>query len=131
MKKLLPLLATLTTLAGCFSFDAATLPRTGDEHLVASNYGWYLFGSIPLVGGNATNPETRCGPWAFFRDDVTMDKIQGRLTSYAATKPDRQLVDLVYHTHNEIFFQIPFSEIPLPIPYVICYRQIQLSGTLK
>lgn len=133
MKRPATLLLAVAALAlgGCFSFDAATLPRTGDEHVLVSNYGWYLFGCLPIVCGNATTPEERTGPWAFFRDDVTMEKIQSRLTNYAARRQGRALGDLTYRVTDEIFFQIPFSEIPLPIPYIICYREIQLSGTLK
>ncbi len=129
----LPTLALTLLLGGCFSFDSAISQRTGDEHILVGNYGWRLFNVIPLACGNATDPreEVQHGPWAFFRDDVTMDKVQRHLVNYAATRPEKELVDLTYHTTDSLFFSIPFLEIPVPIPYVLCYREIQISGTLQ
>ena len=39
--------------------------------------------------------------------------------------------DLVYNNYDNVLFSIPFTNIPVPIPYLLCYREIQLSGVLK
>ena len=63
-------------LAGCFSLETARINTNGREHVLASNYGWYLFHCIPLACGNASKDPWF--PWVLFRDDVTLDKIQSR-----------------------------------------------------
>lgn len=135
MKKIIhiALIAAAAGLSGCFSFDTAVSVRTNEEHIHVENYGWRLFNCIPLTCGNATDPASgsHYGPWAFFRDDVTMDKLQRRMTDYAAMHSGKTLTDLTYHNYDTIFVSIPFTSIPIPVPYVVCYREIQLSGVLK
>jgi len=101
----------------------------GEEHVVAINYGWSLFNCIPLFCGNA-NGSGRVSPWAFFRDDVTMDKVQARFLQHAADK-GRQAHDLNYHNYSSVMFDLPLVGFSIPIPYVITYKEIQLSGVLK
>lgn len=119
-------------LSGCFSIDRSPIGKNGNEHVVVANYGWTLFNRIPLFCGNATSPEKtrRVGPWAFFRDDVTMEKLQGRFLELAAQE-GREATDLVYHDYNTVLMTLPMSGITIPIPYLICYRELQLSGVLK
>ena len=73
-------------LAGCYSMDIATTDalqnsalssRDGKvlEHVVVSNYGWYLFDSVPLVCGNPDS--SSCWAWTFFDDEVTTEAVQG------------------------------------------------------
>ena len=124
------LLSAALSLSGCFSLDSSRDPATGDEHVLVSNYGWRLFNSIPLFCGNAYNGRDQLGPWAFFRDDVTMDKIQGRFMDYAKSN-GTTIKDLTYHNYETVLFTIPSTAIPIPIPYIICYREIQLSGVVK
>lgn len=126
------LIAASVGLSGCFSMDYTVSPATGNEHVLVSNYGWKLFNCIPLACGNATDPMSAgyCGPWAFFRDDVTMDKVQKRLTDLAAAH-GKKPANLFYHNYDTVFISIPFTDVPIPIPYVVCYREIQLSGVLK
>lgn len=114
-------------LTGCFSLDTAKLP-SGDEHVVVRNYGWVLFNSIPLVCGNIT--QDAWFPWAFFRNDVTMDKVQMRFMDYVR-KTGKSPEDLKYTDYDTVMFDIPLLQYPLPIPYFLCYREIQLSGNLK
>lgn len=114
--------------SGCFSVDRATLQTTGEEHILVSNYGWMLFGEIPLCCGNA-NPGG-ITPWVFFRNDVTMDKIQRRLVD-TAKESGKSLSNIIYHNKENILFSVPLTEIDIPIPYLICYREIQLSGVMK
>ena len=120
-------MAAATALGGCFTIDTGVLTATGDENVIVSNYGYYLFNVIPIAGGNAD--ETGSFPWAIFRDDVTMDKIQRRFLEYAAYN-NREIKDISYHNHETVLFNIPGTSFLLPIPYLLTYREIQLSGAL-
>lgn len=113
-------------LAGCFSIDHARFVRSNDEHVLVSNYGWYLFHYIPLVCGNASRD--RWLPWVMFRNDVRMDSVQGRFMDYAG---DRKARDLAYTTRETVMLEIPATNFSLPVPYLLTYREIQLSGVLE
>ena len=113
-------------LAGCFSLDTATFDSE-NEHVVVRNYGWYLFNSIPLACGNAA-PD-RSLPFVCFRDDVTMDKIQKRFTDYTATR-GVHATELNFFNAESVMLELPSTTISFPLPYLICYREIQLSGVL-
>lgn len=130
MKVAMPLACAILLLAGCFSLDTAVSASTGDEHVVVSNYGWKLFNCIPLCCGNATKPGDRLGPWAFLRNDVTMEKLQERFMAHAKSR-GRSIEGLTYHNYETVLFNIPFTQIPVPLPYVLCFRELQLSGVLK
>jgi hypothetical protein len=128
---ILTLLAGLCLLAGtagCFSVDSAVGGVSGEEYVVVRNYGWKAFKFIPLVSGNAT--EDAWFPWAVLRDDITMDKIQKRFMDHAG-KRGKTPVNLKYTDYDTVMFNLPLVQYPLPIPYLLCYREIQLSGTLK
>lgn len=114
-------------LSGCFSLSRVIAPN-GNEHIHASNFGWYLFHSIPLATGNTTPNSIM--PFALFRNDVTMDKIQSRVFSAVESK-HKEPSNISYVCHDEIFFELPGTNIPVPLPYIITYREIQLSGELK
>ena len=114
-------------LAGCFSLSVSKEPGS-KNHILVSNYGWYLFNSVPLVGGNASENPT--GHFAWFRDDVTMKKIQRRLMDEAEAQ-GRPVENLVWTNYDSVLFSIPFVSIPFPIPYILTYREMQLSGELK
>lgn len=115
-------------LTGCFSFESAKLSHSGDENVYVSNYGWYLFGCIPLATGNAKEGDVF--PTVFFRNDVTMDKIQKRMIDYASKK-QKKIYDLTYHNHDSVLFNIPGLSFPLPVPYLLTYSEIQLSGVIR
>ena len=85
----------------------------GVEHIFVSDYGWKLFNCIPL-----------------FRPDITLDRVQKELTD-EATRRGRVAADLHYHTEETVSFNIPLVVVSLPIPYVLCYHSVQLSGVLK
>ena len=128
---ILTLLAGLCLLAGtagCFSVDSAVGGVSEEEYVVVRNYGWKAFKFIPLVSGNAT--EGAWFPWAVLRDDITMDKIQKRFMDHAG-KRGKTPVNLKYTDYDTVMFNLPLVQYPLPIPYLLCYREIQLSGTLK
>ena len=125
-------------LAGCFSMDIATTKSLKEsavsqedgkpiEHVVVSNYGWYLFNWIPLVCGNA-RPDASF-PWKFFSNQVTPMLLHDRLMSHAATK-NADVGELVFLRDEKVIFDLPGTDIPIPIPYVLTYREIQFSGVL-
>ena len=94
---------------------------------MVSNYGWYLFNCIPLVCGNA-ELDAVC-PWKFFSDQVNPILLHDRLMEYASSKTT-DIKDLVFSHEEEVFFDFPGSDIPFPIPYLVCYREIQFSSVL-
>lgn len=114
--------------SGCFTLDVGRLDSTGDENLLVTNYGWYLFNWIPLASGNAS--KRHWTPWVLFRDDVTMDKVQRRFIDYARDH-GKAPTEMTYHNYESILFEVPGSNFKIPIPYLFTYREIQLSGVLK
>jgi len=116
-------------LGGCFSIETAKLSRSGDENVLVTNYGWFLFNKVPIATGNASEESMRM-PIAFFRNDVTLDKIQTRMMNYAASR-EKMVHDLSYHNHESVLLTIPGTNFPFPIPYLLTYREIQLSGVVK
>lgn len=100
------------------------------EHVLVMNSGWWLFNAIPICCGNAASTPENHGPWAFFRNDVTMEKVQGRFMEYTHSR-GLDASELVYRNTDRVIFSIPFTNIPVPLPYLLCYREIQLSGVLK
>ena len=97
------------------------------EHVLVANYGWYLFNCAPLVCGNASPGGTF--PWSFFLDQVNPEIVHNRLMEYAASR-DANVEELVASYDEKVFLEIPGSEIPVPIPFLLCYREVQASGVL-
>ena len=125
-------------LAGCYSMDissnkAISHPSSSSnevaraEHVVVSNYGWYLFNAIPLACGNADRDAKF--PWKFFRNHVTSSLLHDRMMEYAR-KQGADVGELTFFRDEQVFFSIPGSQFPVPIPYVLCFREIQFSGVL-
>ena len=125
-------------LAGCYSMDVATTnslresavsSRDGTpmEHAVVSNYGWYLFNKIPIACGNAT--PGAFFPWKFFSNQVSSDLLHDRLMAHAASK-NADVRDLTFFRDEKVIFNLPGTDLPIPIPYVLCFREIQFSGVL-
>ena len=111
---------------GCFSLETGKIGSSGEEHALVANYGWYLFHFIPIACGNANWDSWF--PWALFRNDVTMDKIQSHFMRHAGER-GMTAHDLAYTTSESVMLNIPGVNLPLPVPYLITYREIQLSGT--
>lgn len=124
MRRIVVILGACVTLCltGCFTVDTATMKWNGEEHVVVSNYGWSLFNWLPLGSGNA-DADSTCGV-AFFRDDVTPEKVQARFMQHAN---GRSVKTLVYHTYDTNVLYI----FGIPVPYILCYKEIYLSGTVK
>ena len=100
-------------LSGCMSTEVSTSETCGVRHIVVSDYGWKLFNCIPL-----------------FRSDITMKRVQDELMSEASRR-GAVATDLVYHNDDAVMFNIPLVGFSIPVPYVVCYKEIQLSGVLK
>ena len=128
----------MALLAGCYSMDIASTSSLKKsalspedekpmEHVVVSNYGWYLFNWIPLACGNATPDATF--PWKFFSHQVSSTLLHDRMMAHAAAL-NADVKDLTFFRDEKVIFDLPGLDFPLPIPYVLCYREIQFSGTL-
>ena len=82
------LVALATWMCGCASIQRME-PRTVKfrgieeqaEQILVMNYGYYLFGSIPLFSGDLED-----GGVAFFRDEATLDKVQSYVADIANEK---------------------------------------------
>ena len=132
------LFTAATLLAGCYSMDIATTDALQEsalsskdgrvlEHVVVSNYGWYLFNWIPLACGNAT--PGAFFPWKFFSGQVKSDLLHDRLMTHAAAQ-NADVKDLAFIRTEKVCFDLPGTDFPVPIPYILCYREIQFSGVL-
>ncbi len=111
--RLILVLSATLCLTGCLSTEVSKSEVSGVEHIFVSDYGWKMFNCIPL-----------------FRPDITNDRVQKALFEEAA-KRGKTAVDLAYHNYDTIMFEIPYLFIPIPIPYVFCYHEVQLSGVLQ
>lgn len=143
MKKHLILIvstALLALLAGCFSMESAPMSlspreqihlRSTDalpaEHVVIANSGWFLFNAWPLACGNAG--ENATFPWRLFSDCVNLDLLHNRLTKYASIRK-YNAEDLRVYKSEQVFLSIPGTSLPIPIPYIITYRELQISSVL-
>lgn len=97
------------------------------EHYYVRNYGWYLFDKIPLVCGD-TNPNSLCG-MSFFSDQVrtdTMTRIFNDRVRATGSKP----ASVATIVDDWVTFEVPGLSFPLFLPYVVCYRDVQISGVL-
>lgn len=114
-------------LSGCFSIEKAREPGNKTQ-VIASNYGWYLFDWIPLVSGDPDDDWII--PCTFFRDRVKMDVIQTKLLE-KMRKSGQQVENLAWKNNDSVLMTIPLLNVPIPIPYIITYREMQLSGEVK
>ena len=139
LQKSLAFLALLG-LSGCFSFetspigggtaDGLRLPASAGapvEHVVVANNGWFLFNFIPVACGNTADDATL--PWKFFRNSVHERVLHDRITKYAAER-QCDLEELNVFNDEQVLLTLPGSSFPIPIPYVITYRELQISGVL-
>lgn len=109
-------------LSGCFTVETAKLKSDGSEHVVMNNFGWKLFNWIPLASGDASGDSVN--DTTFFRDDVTLEKMQARFTAYAA---GRRIDCPVVDANDTVFIHV----FGIPIPYVLTYKELTISGTMK
>lgn len=130
MSKLLsiPLFCVTICLTGCFSVEVAKEPGGHITQITASNYGWYLFDFIPLFCGDPDDDWII--PCTFFRNRVTMDEIQSKLLA-KAQKNGNKIENLTWSNNDSVLLTIPLLQIPVPVPYLITYREMQLSAEVK
>lgn len=120
------ILVGAAALAGCCHVEATKSPPVmgGDcvEHAIAYNYGWNLFGCLPIVCGNA-NGESWC-PFSFFTDEVRGELLMDRLRE-RAEKAGLELKDIVCYNDRDVFFDFYYA----PVPWIIQYREVNCSAT--
>ena len=78
------MVAASISFAGCFSVDVASSPVLGEDvakHVTVENYGWYLFGCLPLACGNE-KLDSWCA-FSLFCDEVRPDIAYGKLEDIA------------------------------------------------
>ena len=129
MRRLLGSLALVLACSGCFTLDRAESPLLAPDaeaHVIVRNYGWFLFGSVPLVCGNA-DVESIWGS-TFFMNEVTLDVAHGVLAQHAAAG-GREIRDVVALDDRQALF-VPFSISYIPIPWIVQYKEVNVSATL-
>ena len=117
---------SLALCAGCFSVEVAESPVLGPAsagHVVVSNYGWTLFGYVPIVCGSA-NAKSGC-PFAFFRNDLKPEFAKAKLDAVTAER-DAIATDVWYYGTNDVLFDFYYT----PLPWVIVYKEVNLSANL-
>ena len=97
------------------------------EHYHVHNYGWYLFNTFPIVCGETDRKHQ--GDVAFFSDQVRTD-IMTNIFNDRVRETGSRPACVVTHNMDLVTFEIPGVSFPLILPYIICYREIQMSGLL-
>lgn len=129
MQKLVVAVALALACSGCFTLDSSTsalLAPDADEHVIVRNYGWNLFGCVPLVCGNA-DVESVWGA-TFFSDEVTLEVAHEVLSRHAAAS-GREIRNVVMLDDRQALF-VPFSISYIPIPWIVQYKEVNVSATL-
>ena len=119
-------IVALGLLTGCFSVDVAESPVLGERsagHVYVSNWGWTLFGCVPLVCGNA-NFDSWC-PVTFFKDEIRPDIAYDKLASLAERK-DANLEGVHFLGDNCVLFDAWYA----PVPWILVYKETNLSANL-
>lgn len=132
MKWFLNLVFTIVvvfTITGCMSIErsATEYVTAGDmvvpgEQILITNYGYYLFGFIPLFTGSDTGKGL-----SIFVDDATLDKTQKYLSKLA----DEEGASIV-HIQPKVSSTCSFSVIPMigSTLGILWYKDVQLSATM-
>ena len=130
MRRLVGSLALALVCSGCFTLDCAESPLLApdaDAYVVVRNYGWNLFGFIPLVCGNA-DIDSFWGS-TFFKDEVKPEVAYSVLAK-CADERNRAISDLAVFDDHCVFFSLPIINIPLPIPWVVQYKEVCISAMI-
>ena len=106
-------LSATLCLTGCMSTEVSKSEVCGTEHIFVEDFGWKLFNWIPI-----------------FRSDITLERVQKELTAESSRR-GKVATDITIHTYDTVTFDIPLIVISIPVPYVICYHEIQVSWVLK
>ena len=130
--------AAIVAVSGCVSIDRCGAERLEGlsingtdakpvEHIVVSNFGYYLFNIFPLVSGNA-NPD-RWFPVRFFSDHVKLQKMQSILASEAQKRYGLEMAELTSHYDSSPCFTVSLDPKSL-LGLLFCYREVQVSAVL-
>lgn len=139
MKRLLQIVLVVITavFTGCYSLDVTKMPgqnaTAGEQHIIVSNYGWYLFNTWPIISGNpqAAN-RASC---RLFKNTVRLPLMQDKLMTYA--KQHNTTVSDIQTDYRStcMISLIPFLQnvaINVDTTFgIIWYKEIQISATLK
>jgi len=113
-------------LAGCFSVRVASSPVLGEDvksHVTVENYGWYLFGCLPLACGNE-KLDSWCA-FSLFCDEVRPDVAYGKLKDVAA-RENCEIRDFFMINDNDVLFNF----FDFNIPWIIVTKEISISANL-
>ena len=123
---------------GCYFRYAATTPELQNcsyaegggeikEHLFIENFGWYLFYSIPICCGD-DDPESFF-PLTFFEDRCKEEVLHQRFEE-AVKESGGTAVGVAFVNNDGVTFEVPGLSIPIVLPYVLCTRDVEISGTI-
>lgn len=132
------LAAAMAAASGCVSIDRCGAEKLEGlsingtnakpvEHIVVSNFGYYLFNMFPLVSGNA-NPD-RWFPISFFSDQVKLPKMQSILAAEVQKHHGLELAELTSHYDSSPCFTVSL-DMKSWFGILFCYREVQLSAVL-
>lgn len=124
--KVVVLAAFALVFGGCCSVEVAESPLLGKDveaHVLASNYGWTLFGWIPLICGN-TNEESWC-PVTLFKNETTLGDMREKVVRVAAAR-NCDLTDVMAMDDNNVIFDFYY----IPVPWVLVYKEANISANL-
>ena len=113
-------------LCGCFSVKVASSPVLGEDvksHVTVDNYGWYLFGCLPLACGNE-KLDSWCA-FSLFRDEVRPEIAYGKLKD-VATRKNCEIRDFRMINDNDVLFNF----FDFNIPWVIVTKEVRISANL-
>lgn len=130
--------AALAAASGCLSIDRCDAERLEGltingtdkkpvEHIVVSNFGYYLFNIFPLVSGNAS--QDRWFPFRLFSDHVELPKMQSILAAEVQKRHGLELAELASHYDSAPCFTVSLDPKSL-LGLLFCYREVQLSAVL-
>ena len=113
-------------LCGCFSVKVASSPILGEDvktHVTVDNYGWYLFGCLPLACGNE-KLDSWCA-FSLFCDEVRPEIAYGKLKDIA-TRGNCEIRDLLVINDNDVLFNF----FDFNIPWIIVTKEVSISANL-
>lgn len=116
----------IAALTGCFSVDRVQSPLLGERsagHVVVCNYGWTLFGCVPLICGNA-NEDSWC-PVTFFKNEIKPELAHAKLIDLAE-REKCDIEDLHLMGDNYVLFDAWYA----PVPWVLVYKETNISANL-
>ena len=113
-------------LGGCFSVEVASSPCLGEgveKHVLVRNYGWYLFGCVPLACGNA-RLDSWC-PFSVLCDEVQPSIVHEKLKD-VVNKHDCKIVDFHIIDDDDVLFEAYY----ITLPWVVVRKDVSISANL-